>query len=386
MDPKGKSVILQPDSGQHTESQEEISEQIAPPTSTQNSNLIKKIETVLLEDDAEDQCSEFGQLTLIGKVITGKSYCKQAVFEALPMAWNLCHQVLVSIFSTDIYTFKFSHILDLQNVMREAPWSVSGNLIALEHWNDLHTCNFDKVDFWIQLHNIPPEFFNENMTSKLTSLFGNVSQLMIIDGINQGQKIQFIRARTTIDICKPLRCNQCFEFDYSHKKEHGCNSSDGCQILSERHYVDMKAIVPSLRLLEKAKIIKRESTHSPSSQSSNQSSFTGSSSGKILRQTSSSVTFQIPEEMPARHPPTTKQVSIIPTLGNSKDQPDNQSSIQLSRQKEPLHQPIHHEQVSFQSNLNENQNQTFHILEQLLHNPEFTAALMQLMPRFSGVS
>ncbi|KAJ4980585.1 hypothetical protein NE237_031422 [Protea cynaroides] len=230
--------------------------------------------------------------------------------------------------------------------MREAPWTVSGNLIILEHWNDQHSWTFDKVEFWVHLHNIPSELFDENMAPKLISFLRNVIQL--IDGINQGQKTQFIRARTYIDICNPLRtcfnvkrkngmehmiklkyerlplycffcgiighdhfkCNLCFEFENPHRKEHRCSPSEEYLLLFERHYADLKALVTSQRLMEKAKVIKRDLAHSSSSSSTNRSTTAGNTIGENNDQSPSKVTPQIPVNMPARHPPIPVQVIL----------------------------------------------------------------------------
>ncbi|KAJ4961577.1 hypothetical protein NE237_021487 [Protea cynaroides] len=90
-----------------------------------------KDELVIPEE--EDPSLNFSpDLTLVGKVLSSKPVQRQAVFDGLTAAWNTTYGVHSRVFKDDLYTFTFSHDMDLLNVLDEAPWTAGGHLIMLE--------------------------------------------------------------------------------------------------------------------------------------------------------------------------------------------------------------------------------------------------------------
>ncbi|KAJ4960944.1 hypothetical protein NE237_020854 [Protea cynaroides] len=83
-------------------------------------------EPFLLEDDSYSYNEEN---------LGSKPFRRQAVTEALPTAWNTVHGVEVILVDKMTYLFRFKHSLDLLNVLKEAPWTVAGNLTILEGWS-----------------------------------------------------------------------------------------------------------------------------------------------------------------------------------------------------------------------------------------------------------
>ncbi|KAJ4970252.1 hypothetical protein NE237_003351 [Protea cynaroides] len=65
---------------------------------TETQGVTLEEEDILLVDNKEEQSTGFlPHLTLVGKIIVGKQYRKQAVTEDLPAAWNLKHGVMLEI-------------------------------------------------------------------------------------------------------------------------------------------------------------------------------------------------------------------------------------------------------------------------------------------------
>ncbi|KAJ4962151.1 hypothetical protein NE237_022090 [Protea cynaroides] len=127
---EGSSLDSDPDSAPLTP--------VSPPLSSTTAS------DVLVISKEEDPLLSFSPtLTLVGKVLSCKPVQCQAVLHGLSLAWNTKYGVHAMVFCSNIYTFTFNHELDLLNVLSEAPWSVAGNLIMLDHWNSQGNWDFD---------------------------------------------------------------------------------------------------------------------------------------------------------------------------------------------------------------------------------------------------
>ncbi|KAJ4969574.1 hypothetical protein NE237_016275 [Protea cynaroides] len=180
----------------------------------------------LLDSDFGDFVEENPSLTLVGKVLGNRPYCRQAVFEALPLAWNA----------------------------------------------------FFGIEIWVQLHDLPLEAMHRSIAPRLISKIGLPSEIMVIDSLSQGEKIQFLRARVTLEVAAPLRYfftiqshsgQECrvsinyFEVDQSHRVIHGCNPLSPCPLLPPRVFdSETRGMVPIARMLETAKFIDFSSSDS----------------------------------------------------------------------------------------------------------------------------
>ncbi|XP_043725561.1 uncharacterized protein LOC122672129 [Telopea speciosissima] len=162
-------------------------------------------DTLIVDDELEDLIEHSESLTLVGRILAGRRYRKQAVTEALINAWNTSAPVIVSPLRVDTYLFKFEHPMDLTNVLNETPWSVAGNLIVLERWKASKNWTFDYTEIWVQLHDIPTELHDHGLVAKLVCKVGEVSRLLFISGVRGGQKLSYFRARIRMDITKPLK-------------------------------------------------------------------------------------------------------------------------------------------------------------------------------------
>ncbi|KAJ4965081.1 hypothetical protein NE237_016930 [Protea cynaroides] len=177
-------------------------------------------EPFILEDDSHNYSEENPEMTLVGRIIGNKPFRRQVVTDALPSAWNTVHGVEV-VFNIDkmTYSFRFKHNFDLLNVLKEAPWTVAGNLIILERWSGDQKWSFESFQIWAQIHGLPAEAMKPNVAPRLVSRIGVPSQLMIIEGPAQGMMISFLRARVTLE----NRCKQCYEAEQPHMNSHGCD-------------------------------------------------------------------------------------------------------------------------------------------------------------------
>ncbi|KAJ4974789.1 hypothetical protein NE237_007963 [Protea cynaroides] len=168
----------------------------------------------VLDGDFGDFAKENPLLTFVGKVMGSRPYRQQTVFKALPVAWNASYGV---------------------------------------------------------------ELLHRNVAPHLVNKIGSLSQIMLIKGLFQGQPLQFLRARVTLERSSfeiffnypesiwpgkaflghdINRCSQCFEADQSHRVIHGCHPLLPCLLLPPRVFdSDIKGVTPNSRMLESTKFL-----------------------------------------------------------------------------------------------------------------------------------
>ncbi|KAJ4971368.1 hypothetical protein NE237_004467 [Protea cynaroides] len=181
---------------------------ISGPTSSvtvHSSSSVSDDHIFLLDGDFGDFAEENPSLTLIGKVLGSRPYRHQAVFEALPAAWNFSYGGEIVPFDKDLFLFRFLHALDLFNVLKDFPWTVARNLLSLDHWSPNQDWSFSSFQILVQFHDLPLEALHRSVASRLVSKVGQPSQITLIEGLFQGQRIQFLRARVTLEVVVPLR-------------------------------------------------------------------------------------------------------------------------------------------------------------------------------------
>ncbi|XP_043710063.1 uncharacterized protein LOC122658959 [Telopea speciosissima] len=156
--------------------------------------------------------------------------------------------------------------MDMENVLQEGPWLVSGNLLVLEKWNSEQRWSFQRCEFWIQLHDLPLELQEVEVIQKVAKKVGDPRKIMRINGFQFGAKVSYMRVRVDLDVHRPLRttinikrsngvsipvtiryeklplfcyycatmghddkrCTTKFEDDEKHRSEHGCTVSNTC--------------------------------------------------------------------------------------------------------------------------------------------------------------
>ncbi|KAH7544060.1 hypothetical protein JRO89_XS15G0098100 [Xanthoceras sorbifolium] len=97
-------------------------------------------------------------------------------------------------------------LADRRWVLSGGPWSFDGALLVLEEpsgLGDFNKMQFDKADFWIQLHNIPLFCMTKEAGLQLGSKVGKVKD---IDTGPSGDCMgKFLRIRVNIDVSRPLK-------------------------------------------------------------------------------------------------------------------------------------------------------------------------------------
>lgn len=92
----------------------------------------------------------------------------------------------------------------MEKILTTEPWSFDKHLVVLQRYDretDLIDMKFNKVTFWVQVHDIPIQFRNKKVAARICSAIGTVNETRD-DSEIEGNG--FIKTGVTIDISKPL--------------------------------------------------------------------------------------------------------------------------------------------------------------------------------------
>lgn len=104
------------------------------------------------------------------------------------------------------FLFKFFHKIDLERVQNGSPWTFNNHLLVLHRMvareNPLQVPLL-LVCFWLQVHELPPSFFSEQLARQLGDFVG---AFMEYDTKSLGRGfIRYMRTRVLIDVRQPLK-------------------------------------------------------------------------------------------------------------------------------------------------------------------------------------
>ncbi|TXG69340.1 hypothetical protein EZV62_004275 [Acer yangbiense] len=95
---------------------------------------------------------------LVGKVLSGKKVNREAFKGLIEQIWNPFGHVEVELVGDNLFMFYFNNGEDRNQVLQRGSWHFSNSLIVLEKpvgSGNISKLGFNKVDFWVQIHDIP---------------------------------------------------------------------------------------------------------------------------------------------------------------------------------------------------------------------------------------
>ncbi|KAK3006924.1 hypothetical protein RJ639_016779 [Escallonia herrerae] len=113
---------------------------------------------------------------LIGQFLHQRLFSLQLVQSSVNQFWRLLGTVLVEMVGS-FFAFCFSGAVDLEVLLAEDTWNISGAMLLLCRWEPFHTLqsiDFSTVALWVRLNDVPIEYFTQDFAFLLGNYFGVV--------------------------------------------------------------------------------------------------------------------------------------------------------------------------------------------------------------------
>ncbi|TXG60692.1 hypothetical protein EZV62_015265 [Acer yangbiense] len=144
-------------------------------------------------------------LCLVGRVFTSKLINREAFMNVIPSVWRISEGVEVEWIEVNTFAFHFKNFEDLKRVLSGGPWSFDRAMIIFEEPvgdGDIKNMKFNKLDIWVQIHNMPLLCMTEEIGIFLGKMIGDVHDVDLEAAKDVSGR--FIRVRVVIDVLEPL--------------------------------------------------------------------------------------------------------------------------------------------------------------------------------------
>ena len=151
--------------------------------------------------------SEVDGLSLIGKIISSRSFSTVVIKDIIQRAWNSSREVTITKMGKNIFLFSFGTVTELENIFQRRPWTLRGAHLVLKKWSpDLlwQEVDFSRSTFWVQIHGLPGLWQKPEHLRCIGSEVGEVLASESDIGVSLPWK-KFYRLRIDVDISKPLK-------------------------------------------------------------------------------------------------------------------------------------------------------------------------------------
>ncbi|XP_023904239.1 uncharacterized protein LOC112015993 [Quercus suber] len=160
------------------------------------------VDLQLTEDQAEVE------LIVATKFLTKRALNIETIVKTFTPLWRTKNGFNVKREGDHIVLFTFDDKSEMEKILTIELWSFNKHLVVLQRYDretNLTDMEFNKVTFWVQVHDIPIRFRNKRVAARICSSIGTVNETRDDLGI-EGDG--FKRTRVTIDISKSLSCGR----------------------------------------------------------------------------------------------------------------------------------------------------------------------------------
>ena len=169
--------------------------------------LWKRLSLKDQEDDKFDLSSMTQQAkpTLAAKFFTRRTINIEIVARTFKPLWQTKNSFSLQDVGDNIVLIEFEERSDLERVLLWEPWSYDKYLIAFQQMGDgiaVEELPFNKVDFWVQIHNLPILCMKKSVVETMGKSIGEVLRAQVHEEeVGSGR---CMRIRIRVDITKPL--------------------------------------------------------------------------------------------------------------------------------------------------------------------------------------
>ncbi|TXG61366.1 hypothetical protein EZV62_012729 [Acer yangbiense] len=134
----------------------------------------------MVEEDQRDEEVEV-ELCLVGKVLSGKKVNRDAFKNLIEQLWSPFGRVEVKSVGVNIFMFHFRKHEEWSKIWQRGPWYFDKSLLVLEKpegMGNISQLRFDKVELWIQIHDVPIICMNRRTAKWMAEQLGRVIDLL----------------------------------------------------------------------------------------------------------------------------------------------------------------------------------------------------------------
>ncbi|XP_039119157.1 uncharacterized protein LOC120255388 [Dioscorea cayenensis subsp. rotundata] len=171
---------------------------------------------VRVDDEALGRARMKFQNSLYGKFF-GKPPSFDEVKLILMAKWVDIGEVCISDLPNGFLLIRYGSHSVMQKLLHDGPWSINGIILQLSPWKPFFEPAFAKLNkaaIWVQLHNLPLEFWDGETLESLTTHLGPL--LKVDELIISLSRSKFARLCIEIDISKSL-CRGFWVGDSDHR-------------------------------------------------------------------------------------------------------------------------------------------------------------------------
>ncbi|OMP08294.1 hypothetical protein COLO4_06602 [Corchorus olitorius] len=169
--------------------------------------MAEDLEIVL--ETQEEGVREATKFTVIGKILTEKPLNRRGVVGVIQSTWPRKEIVAVREMGSNLYAISFASQKFMEEVLANGPWSVMGCSLNLRKWEIgqvISDLDFSKIDFWIQVHNLPIEMLTFQNAEKIGAVIGTLlyyedPSWVLGCGVKKGKVRAEIRYEKLSDFC-----------------------------------------------------------------------------------------------------------------------------------------------------------------------------------------
>ncbi|KEH17512.1 uncharacterized protein [Medicago truncatula] len=145
-------------------------------------------------------------LLLVGRFLTNRPIRSYMMMEKIKTFWNPVREMRIEEIEPGLYSFQFTHHLDMQRILKKGPWYFDNHLLMLNVVpanGNPNQVALQFVPFWIQVHDLPTGFMSEKVGKDIAN---HIGEFLEYDAKNNSNFLHtYMRIRVLLDVTKPLK-------------------------------------------------------------------------------------------------------------------------------------------------------------------------------------
>ncbi|KAK2417112.1 hypothetical protein QL285_039450 [Trifolium repens] len=160
--------------------------------------------TFEFEDDEEEVLDL--RWCILGRFLCDKTIHVNSMMVRMADLWRPVKGVTIKEAKTGLFLFRFNHRLDMEEVLRNGPWSFDNHLLVMERVQigvQIENIPLFHADFWVQVHHLPTGLMKETVGTQLANYIGSFVEY--VKNNNSSFWRPYMRLRVKVDVRLPLK-------------------------------------------------------------------------------------------------------------------------------------------------------------------------------------